>query len=51
MSYRDQFAGVVTHCRDGYFGVTVQDGAYACVRTGLPPPDFPSLSAPPTAAQ
>jgi hypothetical protein len=51
ISYRDQFAGVVAHCRDGYYGVTVQKGAYACVRTTQPPPDFPSLSTPPITAQ
>jgi hypothetical protein len=51
MSYREQFAAVVTHCRDGYFDVVQQGSSYACVPTKQPPPDFPSLGAPSTASQ
>ena len=43
MSYRDDFADVVTHCQDGYYGLDLKDGVYTCVRRPVPPPTFPSF--------
>jgi hypothetical protein len=40
--YRVQFADIVTHCQDGYFGVATNDGVLTCVRTSAPPAE-PSM--------
>jgi hypothetical protein len=37
MSYRSDFADILTHCRDGYFGMALVQGQPACIRTSPPP--------------
>lgn len=39
MSFRHHFADILTHCRDGYFGMTMRDGVPVCVQTSAPPPN------------
>jgi hypothetical protein len=43
MSYREAFADILTHCRDGYFGMAMRDGQLVCVPTSAPPPPPPSM--------
>ncbi len=43
MSYRDGFADILTHCRDGYFGMAKREGQLVCVPTSAPLPPSPSM--------
>jgi hypothetical protein len=43
MSYRDGFADILTHCRDGYYGMAMRDGQLVCVPTAAPPAPPPSM--------
>jgi hypothetical protein len=36
MSYREAFADILSHCRDGYFGMATRNGEPVCVRTSAP---------------
>jgi hypothetical protein len=37
MNYRDNFAGILTHCQDGYFGMVLNDHGLTCARSAPPP--------------
>ncbi|HUJ42970.1 MAG TPA: hypothetical protein VLW52_05110 [Opitutaceae bacterium] len=41
ISYRDRFGDIVTHCRDGYFGITEQNGVLTCIRKSATPSTAP----------
>ena len=41
MSHREEFADIVTHCQNGYFGVVSRNGVFACIRISAPPPNPP----------
>jgi hypothetical protein len=44
MTYRDQFAGILTHCQEGYFAVATRDGSLKCIRTTSQPANQTGLS-------
>ncbi len=37
MSYRDRFAGILTHCSGRYFGIALNDGEPTCAKVAPPP--------------